>query len=506
MSSSDALALGIDVGTSGTKAIVVAPSGRILAEASVPHPLHSPRPGWNEQHPEEWWRATETAVGRVLASLGKLRARVRGIGLSGQMHGSVFLDREYAVIRPALLWNDQRTARQCEEMTALVGGEAALLSQTLNRALPGFTAPKVLWLRDEEPSAFRKLRRVILPKDYVGLKLTGRAVTDVSDASGTLFFDVARRRWSASVLARLGLDPTLLPETLESVDTAGTLRPALARKWGLRPATVVVAGAGDQPAAALGLGIVREGLCSATLGTSGVAFTCSNEPASNPGGRLQSFCHAVPGKWCVFGCMLSAGGAVEWLAGTLYPDEPRAQIFDRLAKHARKAPAGSEGLYFLPYLEGERCPHADPDSRAGWVGLNRHHDLACMTRAVFEGVTFGMSDQLLLFQELGLPVREVRCAGGGAKSRFWLELQADTYGVPVVTTATTEASALGAALLGGVAGGVWPSISAACAATVRLKLRLLPDRRRKQLYRRRHETYRSLYPALKPAFEKMAHC
>lgn len=503
-SSSSPLCVGIDVGTGSTKAIVCDGAGKILAQASSPHSIQSPRPGWNEQSPEQWWRATDKAVRKALAHIGKHRDRVRGIGLSGQMHGSVFLDSSGRAIRPALLWNDQRTAGQCDDITAAVGGGTSLLARTRNRALPGFTAPKLLWLRNNEPESYRKLRTLLLPKDYIGMKLTGEKMTDVTDASGTLLLDVARRRWSSHVVDKLEIDRSILPPVLESQEVAGQLLASVARAWRLRDGVVVAAGAGDQPAAALGLGISQEGLISATLGTSGVAFACADSPASNPGGLLQSFCHAIPGKWCVFGCMLSAGAAIDWLAKTLFRDGKQKPSFEALCARASRVPAGSRGLLFLPYLEGERCPHSDPLSRAGWLGLNRHHDLACMTRAVFEGVTFGMSDQLVLFREMGIAVSEVRCAGGGAKSRFWLQLQADTYGVPIATTATTEASAMGAAILGGVACGIWPSVSGACSAVVRVRKRVSPQRKSARLYSQRHSVYRSLYPALKPTFPAMA--
>ena len=496
--------LGIDIGTSSTKVILCSLRGKVLGEASESYPLVSPHPGWNEQDPLVWWKATHTATRRLCHAKGLRKDSIAGIGLSGQMHGSVFLDEKNRPIRRALLWNDQRTTDECEEIRRRVGGVGALLRLVNNPALTGFTAPKILWLRNHEPRNYEKLRKIILPKDYVRWRMTGEHATDVADASGTLLLDISRRVWSTELLSKLGIDSALLPPLLESTDVAGKLTKEAARELGLEPGISVVAGAGDQPAGAVGMGIVREGTVSATIGTSGVVFAHSDKVVPNPKGVLQSFCHAIPEKWCVFGCMLSAGGAFDWLSQTLYLPQRGGNSFDVMTRAAQKVAPGSGGLIFLPYLDGERCPYPDPNSRGCWIGLNRHHDLKAMTRATMEGITFGMADQILMMRELGVKIGEVRCAGGGARSDFWRQLQADNYDSPTFVVETTNASALGAAILAGVGVGNWSTVEEACDASIKPRGKKTPKAQTSGFYRRQHAVYRDLYPALKDSFRKLA--
>ena len=494
--------IGVDIGTSSTKTLLVAADGKIVAETTATYPLYSPKPGWNEQAPSDWWQATIKTVRAAMRQSGVKPTDVAGIGLSGQMHGSVFLDERGKVLRNALLWNDQRTAQQCADITKAAGGTKGLIALVNNVALTGFTAPKVLWLRDNEPKLFKQLRQLLLPKDYIRYLLTGVYASEVSDAAGTLLLDVKNRKWSLPLLRKLDLDPALLPPLFESPDVTGTLNAEAAQALGLVTGIPIVGGAGDQPAGAVGMGVVEEGIVSATLGTSGVVFAHAEKMVPNPAGVLQSFCHAVPNKWCVFGCMLSAGGSFEWAKDVLYADaKPKSgSVFDLMNAELASVPPGCEGLFFLPYLDGERCPHADPLARACWVGLSRRHGRAAMTRAVMEGITFGMGDQVALMRQLGVKVSEVRCGGGGAKSQFWRQLQADIYGATTVTVDSPNASAYGAALLGGVGGGVWASVPEACRQTLTVQNRLKPAAKSAQFYAARLAIYRSLYPALKPAF------
>jgi xylulokinase len=492
--------LGIDIGTTSTKALLCKASGEIVRENSARHPLYSPKPGWNEQEPQDWWLATKKCVRNLVKSAAIKEGELLAIGLSGQMHGSVFLDSGNRSIRRALLWNDQRTHRECDEITERAGGREKLLQVTNNVALTGFTAPKILWLRRMEPHQYEKVRKILLPKDYIRFCLTGEFASDVADASGTLLLDIGKRTWSHDLLSRLDIDNELLPPLYESSEVAGMLSKSSARELGLTPGIPVVAGAGDQAASAVGMGIVKAGMVSATIGTSGVVFAHSETIAPNPGGIMQSFCHAVSGKWCLFGTMLSAGGSLEWLRQTLFEDDKSARVFEHMMARAEKAVPGSHNLYFLPYLDGERCPYPDPFARACWIGLSREHDRASMARAVIEGITFGMTDQILRMRSLGMAVSEVRCAGGGAKSRFWRQLQANCYQAKTVTVDTENSSAFGAALLAGVGAGVWDSVAKACTETIHVKERVSPQKRSMDFYRQRHAIFQSLYAALKSSF------
>jgi xylulokinase len=502
--------LGIDIGTSGTKALICNEGGQVIATATAEHDIDSPQPGWSEQDPQQWWQATAKATKAALKKANLKPADIQAIGLSGQMHGSVFLadeGPEHATpLRPAILWNDQRTGAQCAELEKAAGGRRQLIRMTGNPALTGFTAPKILWVRAHEPRVFERTRHVLLPKDYIRFRMTGEYATEVGDASGTSLLDVKRRRWNKTLLDKLKLDIDLLPRCYESHEVSGELTKTAAQKLGLRPGIPVVGGSGDQPAGAVGNGIVKAGIISATMGTSGVVFAHADEPTYDPQGRVHTMCHAVAGKWCVFGCMLSAGGSFQWFRNRLGQAEVAAakkqkiDPYELLIAEAEKAPMGAEGLFFLPYLTGERCPHPDPLARGGWIGLTARHDRSAMIRALLEGVTFGMADALRIMQEMDIRAKTVRVSGGGARSQFWRQLQADIYGMPAVTINSEEGGALGVAILAGVGTGLWKDVPEACNAVIRETERLKPDRKARTYYRKAHATYQALYPALKPLF------
>ena len=500
--------LGIDVGTSGTKTLAVAGDGTVLATATASYPLATPRPGWSEQNPRDWAGAAFDTVRELTAGGAFDPAEVAGVGLSGQMHGSVFLDEQMEVVRPALLWNDQRTAKQCEAITAAAGGWDELIRMVANPALTGFTAPKILWLRDEEPENFARVRWVMLPKDYVRWALTGAVETEVSDASGTLLLDVKNRRWSDELISRLDLDGSILPPVYESAEPTAEVTRDAAEKLGLKPGVPVVCGAGDQAAGAVGNGIVRGGAISAALGTSGVVFAHSDAPQIDPAGRAHTFCHAVPGKWHVMGVVLSAAGSLQWFRDNFCPDLGEGG-FDEITEGAAGVPPGCEGLYFLPYLSGERTPHADPHARGAWVGLSLRSTRAALGRAVLEGATYAMRDSLEIIKGLGVPVGEVRLSGGGAKSAFWRQLQADVYGETCALTNAAEGPAYGAALLAmaGTATGDVPTaadVEAACDRCISVTETIAPDPSAAATYNALYPGFGALYDALKPRFAAAA--
>lgn len=502
--------LGIDIGTSGTKTLICDEDGTVLATAMAEHPIYSPKPGWSEQDPVDWWNATCTATKAVLKK-AKLKGRdISGIGLSGQMHGSVFLANGTKPLRRALLWNDQRTGKQCDTITAKAGGREKLIDLVANPALTGFTAPKMLWVRENEPKIWDRTKHVLLPKDYIRLCMTGEYATEVSDASGTLLLDVVKRTWSDELLSRLEIDKALLPRLHESPEITGTLTADAARSLGLVAGIPVVGGGGDQAAGAVGNGIVRSGIVSATLGTSGVVFAHAEVPTKDPRGRVHTMCHAVPGKWCVFGCMLSAGGSFQWFRNQFAAAEVAAarrkkiDPYELLIEEAVRAPIGSEGLFFLPYLTGERCPHPDPNARGAWIGMTARTDRAMMIRSLLEGVTFGMRDALSIMQAMKIPIREVRASGGGARSPFWQQLQADIYRQPIVLTNATEGPAYGAALLAGVGTGAWKSVEEACRQSIKSTRRINPKKKAADQYERHYPVYQKLYHDLKDRFAEMA--
>lgn len=498
--------LGIDIGTSGTKALAIDERGAILASASAEYPCDHPRPGWSEQAPELWWDATIKAVADVLARARLRPADVAGIGLSGQMHGSVFLDADGKVVRPALLWNDQRTAAECTEIERRAGGRAELIKLVANPALTGFTAPKILWLRRHEPANWDRVRQILLPKDYIRYRLTGTYATEVSDASGTLLLDVANRRWSAKLLGKLEIDPALLPACFESPEVSAQVGGVGAAATGLAAGTPVVGGGGDQPAGAVGNGIVRPGVVSATMGTSGVVFAHADPLGYDPLGRLQRGCHAVPGAWHVMGVVLAAGGSFRWFRDTLGRAEVEAAkrtgtdpYFLLTAEAATVAP-GAEGLFFLPYLTGERTPHFDPDAKGAWIGLTVRHGRPHLIRSLLEGATYAMRDSLELIREMGVAIEQIRVSGGGARNALWRQIQADIYGHDVHTLRSTEGPAFGVALLAQVGTGGFASVPEACDATIRLADKAPVDPQAKAFHDRGYAIYRQLYRDLRATF------
>jgi xylulokinase len=504
-----AVFLGIDVGTSGTRSLAIDEKGAIRATATAEYPIYHPKPGWSEQDPDHWWAASVETV-RKLVKQAKLKpADVKGIGLSGQMHGSVFLDSKNRVVRKALLWNDQRTFRECSEIEERAGGREQLIAMVSNPALTGFTAPKILWLRNHEPQRYDQVRKVLLPKDYIRFRLTGEYATEVSDASGTLMLDVANRCWSRELLSRLSIDPALLPTCCESEEISGRLTAKVAAELGLAEGTPVVGGGGDQAAGAVGNGIVATGVISATLGTSGVVFAYADEVRTDPKGRLHTFCHAVRGKWHVMGVVLSAGGSLQWFRNELGQAEialakkRKVDPYELLTAEAAKAPPGCEGLYFLPYLTGERTPHADPHARAAWIGLTPRHGRPHLIRSLMEGATYAMRDSLELIKELGVPVGQIRVSGGGARSQFWRQLQADVYGHEVVTINAAEGPAYGVALLAAVGAGAFKDIAEACSRTIKVVSRTRPNKKSQAAYDRAYPLFGKLYHSLKADFAAM---
>lgn len=477
--------IGIDIGTSSAKGVLIDASGTLLASASRPYPLSQPNPGWSEQSPADWWTATRDICLELVAAARTQNTEIAAIGLSGQMHGSVLVGRESlngdgstaSALTPAILWNDQRTQAECAEIEHAVGGKRRLVELVGNAALTGFTLPKLVWIRKHLPEVWANTACIMLPKDFVRMKLTGEAATDVGDASGTLLLNVDRRDWSTEALAALGIDRARLPRLVESCEVSGRITPWAAAETGLKPGTPVIGGSGDNQCGAVGGGVVAPGMVLATLGTSGVVYAHAQKPrkdlpapgapAGAPSGRLHTMCAATGTSqardgWCVTGVMLSAAGSLQWVHDRLFP----GSTYDELIADAATAPPGCEGLIFLPYLTGERCPYPDPEARAGWIGLTSRHTRAHLVRAVIEGVTFAMGQILDLVRSTGVPVERVLLGGGGAKSELWRQLQADVYQLPVETTNAGEGPAFGAALMAATGVGQYGSVSEACGATI----------------------------------------
>jgi len=498
--------LGIDIGTSGTKSLLIEESGKILAEASAEYPLYHPKPLWSEQDPEDWWQATIQTVRAAMRKAKRKPADVKAIGLSGQMHGSVFLDKHHQVVRRALLWNDQRTAAECAEIERRAGGRRQLIKMVANPALTGFTAPKVLWLRNHEPKNFDKTVKVLLPKDDIRRRLTGEFATEVSDASGMLLLDVARRTWSKPLLAKLELDPELFAPVYESEQVTGKLTAESAKLLGLTTNCLVVGGAGDCAAGAVGTGVVQSGILSSSIGTSGVMFVHSDQVEIDPEGRLHTFCHAVHGKWHMMGVSLTAGGSLQWFAEQLCSELARGKgdVYETLNREAQAIPAGSEGLFFLPYLAGERTPHADPDARGCFIGLTLKHTRGHLARAIMEGVTYALRDSLAIIEQMGVPVRQIRATGGGAKSPLWRQLQADLFGKKVVTINAEQGPAFGVALLAAVGSGAYRNIQEACAATIKVVSETSVNSKAQRLYHSAFPIYQDLYQSLRDDFQKIS--
>jgi xylulokinase len=493
--------LGLDIGTSGAKALLCDDSGNVLATTTAEYPLYSPFPLWSEQNPADWWRGAKEAL--TLVTAGVDAGQIAGLGLTGQMHGAVFLDAQGTVIRPALLWNDQRTAVECAEITEQVGA-TRLIEIAGNPALTGFQAPKIVWLRNHEPENYARLAQVLLPKDYIRLLLTGARAADAADAAGTLLLDLRTRDWSDEILRALDIPRDWLPRVYEGPEVTGALLSNVAAELGLPAGLPVIAGGGDNAAAAIGTGIVRTGVVSSSIGTSGVIFAHADTIALDPRGRLHTFCHSVPGQYHLMAVTLSAGGSFQWLRNTLRQVGSPNLNYDEMTAMAATVPPGAEGLLFLPYLTGERTPHLDPLARGAFVGLTARHGAAHMMRAVMEGVVFSMRDGLEIMRELGLPLGEVRATGGGGRSPLWRQMQADIYGAPVATLAAEEGPAYGAALLAGVGAGVFADVQAAVDRCVTVSGRTQPDSIAQARYEQVYAVYRGLYGALREDMQRLA--
>ena len=491
--------LGIDTSTTSSKALLIDDRGSVIAVASSPHTLQTPKPLWSEQDPREWWGAVSASIRMVLQEAGINGEQVAAIGLTGQMHGLVLLDAAGNVLRPAILWNDQRTQSQCDEIHRRIGKEK-FIQTTGNVALTGFTAPKILWVKENEPEVFAKARHVLLPKDYIRYKLTGEYAVDKADGAGTVLFDLKLRDWSRKVLEALEIDPSWMPRTFEGPEFTGKVTAEAASATGLIAGTPVAAGGGDQAAQAVGVGAVDPGVVALTVGTSGVVFATTPSALIEPDGRLHAFCHAAPGLWHFMGVMLSAAGSLQWYRDTLAPN----MSFDDLLKEAESAPVGCEGLQFLPYLSGERTPYPDPLARGAFIGLTLRHGRAHMTRAVLEGVSFGLKDIFSLIQKAGLgTINQVRASGGGTKGALWRQILASVLETELVTVNTTEGAAYGAALIAGVGKGSWGNVSSACSSVVKITGSTRPLPLETEKYRKVYPLYRELYPALKSSFERM---
>lgn len=485
--------LGIDVSTTGVKALIIDQNGAVTGSATTDQPLSTPRPLWSEQNPADWWNGAVSSIRQALQETGLTGADIQGVGLTGQMHGLTLLDAQGEVLRPAILWNDQRTAAQCDEIRGRLGKQR-LVQITGNDALTGFTAPKILWVQENEPEVYARIRHILLPKDYVRYQLTGDFAVDKADGAGTILMDIRRRDWSPEMLDALAIPREWLPQTYEGPEITGRVSESAARLTGLQAGTPVAAGGGDQAAQAVGVGAVQPGIVALTLGTSGVVFASTGEPFIEPQGRLHTFCHSAPGRWHMMGVMLSAAGSLRWYRDTLTP----GLGYEDLLAPAASVPPGCEGLLFLPYLTGERTPYPDPLARGGFVGLTVRHGLPHMTRAVLEGVAFGLRDSFELIKAAGLShIRQVRVSGGGARSPLWRQILADVFDAELVTINTTEGAAYGAALLAGVGTGAWANVDAACQATIRETGRAVPDPETAAVYERSYAVYRQLYPALR---------
>ena len=493
--------LGIDVGTGGTRAVLQGENGRVISAATAEHvPMHSPRIGWAEQHPHDWWSAACCAIKECLEKGRATASEISCVGLTGQMHGLVLLDKDGEVLRPSIIWCDQRTEEESRAIREKVGARR-LIELTANPVLTNFTLTKIWWVRQHEPNVWARVRAILLPKDYIRFRMTGARATDVADASGTLLLDVAHRRWSASMLEMSELSEDILPVLLESPEISGHVSGEGARATALLPGTPVIAGAGDQAAAAVGMGIVRSGAVSATIGTSGVIFAATASPFLDPKGRVHTFCHAVPGRWHVMGVTQAAGLSLRWFRDQFGANgDASRDAYERLTEEAAKIPAGADGLLWAPYLMGERTPHVDPQARGALVGITAQHTRAHVVRAILEGVAFSLRDTLTIFDELMLPVKSIRLGGGGARGPLWQQIQADIYGMAVELIEAEEGAAYGAGLLAGVGIGVWPSVDSACDVAVRVAKRVEPDPDRVALMNSRYAAYRKLYPALREIF------
>ncbi|MGC9454289.1 MAG: xylulokinase [Phycisphaerae bacterium] len=502
--------LGIDVGTSGTKALLMDAAGEVLATATAEYDVSAPKPGWSEQNGDDWWEGTCEAVRKAIEKAGADGKKVAGIGLSGQMHGLVITDDAGRPLRPSIIWNDQRTGPQAEQIEQQVGGRDKLIELVGNVAMTSFTLTKLLWVRDNEPEVYEKVRHMLLPKDYVRLRLTGEYAGDVSDMSGTLLLDQRKRAWSKEMISTFEIDADILPPVYESHEVTGKVTAEAAEALGIAPRTPVVGGGGDQPAGAIGNGIVTDGLTSATMGTSGVVFTHCGDYTTDPQGRVQTFCSSVAGEWCMFGCVMAAGGSFQWFRNELgqqaiaRANEQGVDPYELLTAQAAEAPPGCEGLFYLPYLTGERTPHADPLAKACWIGIHSRTTYKELTRSVMEGATFAMNDVVTILRERGLDITRVRLSGGGARSGFWRQMQADIYGCTCETINAEEGPAYGVALLAAVGTGRFRDVREACSEAISVTRTIEPDEKLKKFYQPYYQQYRRLYPALKEQFAGMA--
>jgi xylulokinase len=490
--------IGIDVGTGGTRAVLVDEKGEVLASATGEHEqFASPRNGWAEQDPHDWWKACKQALTKLIKENNVSAAEIAAVGLTGQMHGAVLLDEKDEVLRPALIWCDQRTQEECDELNETIGAKR-LVELTSNPALTNFTLTKLMWVRKHEPEIWKRFRSFLLPKDYIRMRMTGVRATDVSDASGTLLLDVAHRCWSQEMVKATHLDASCLPQLFESPEITGKITASAALETGLAEGTPVVAGAGDQAAGAIGMGIVKAGDVSATIGTSGVVFAATDQPFLDPRGRLHTFCHAIPNRWHVMGVTQAAGLSFRWFRDNFgaLPGST-GDPYDSLTKEAAAIPAGADGVLWAPYLMGERTPHLDSEVRGALIGLAASHGRGHIIRAILEGVTFSLKDSLTIFAEIGVPVNDIRLGGGGAISPLWRQIQADVYGQPVSKLAAEQGGAHGAAILAGVGAGLWPSVDAACSSFVHVALSVKPDAASSATLQKQYAVYRAIYPALK---------
>ncbi len=501
--------LGVDIGTSGTKTVLFDVAGNTIMSDLQEYPLYQPKVGWAEQDPEDWWRAVYTSINNVVFKSGVKAEEIKGVGLSGQMHGAVLLDGNNNVLRKSIIWCDQRSSAECEQITSLIGKER-LIEITANPALTGFTASKVMWVKNNEPDIYEKVRKILLPKDYIRYKLTGEFATEVSDASGMQFMDIANRKWSDEVLTKLGIDKSYLADLYESQEISGRINSGSAKLTGLKEDTPVVGGAGDQAAGAIGNGIVKPGIISSTIGTSGVVFAYSDKVTIDPKGRVHTFCHAVPGTWHIMGVTQGAGLSLKWFRDNFCIEEKRvAELmgvdpYVLMDKEAEKVEAGCSGLIYLPYLMGERTPHLDPNARGVFFGLSAKHEKPDMLRAVMEGVVYSLADCLGIIKEMGVDVSEVRASGGGGKSKIWRQMQADVFGSSICTINSSEGPALGVALLAGVGAGVYSSVGEACDSIIKVVTEQKADSALHDKYKRNYLIYKNLYASLKDDFADLA--
>lgn len=501
--------LGIDIGTSGTKTVLFDEKGKTIASDTQEYPLYQPKNGWAEQDPEDWWKATYTSTRNVLAKSGVNPKDVKGVGLSGQMHGLVLLDKDNKVLRKSIIWCDQRSALECEQITSLVGAQR-LIEITANPALTGFTASKIKWVMNNEPEIFEKARKILLPKDYIRFCLTGEFATEVSDASGMQLLDVPHRKWSDEILQKLGIDKNMLGKVYESQEVTGTVTRKAAELTGLAEGTIVVGGAGDQAAGAVGNGIVKPGIISSTIGTSGVVFAYTDKVSIDPKGRVHTFCHAVPNTWHIMGVTQGAGLSLQWFRNNFCHEEVSSagllgvDPYYLIDKAAAKVPVGAGGLLYLPYLMGERTPHLDPDCRGVFFGISAKHTKREFLRAVMEGVAYSLKNCLDIVKEMGIAINEVRASGGGGKSQLWRQIQADLFGTPICTINSSEGPALGVALLAGVGAGIYKSVPEACDQTISVVTRQDYDRENHKAYQKYYSLYNSLYQSLKNDFKELA--